>query len=124
MPPRGGSRSSAGGKVFVESVCAAIQKTLAERELTIDRCAGEIGVSRRTLQRLLADFGLTFQDLVDQVRLETAKELLANKNTSVSDIAAELDYANSTSFARAFQRLCDVTPSQFRRNLTSRRPPP
>ncbi len=119
LPPAKDFGSSLDDRAFVDSVRAAISSDA----LTIERCASEMGVSRRTIQRQLAASRLTFQELVNQFRLQSAAEMLADENTSIIEIATKLGYANSANFSRAFQRLSGVTPTQFRHNFTSRRNP-
>ena len=102
---------------FVDSVRTAIRGGLAGGNLTIDCCAKQLGMSRRTLQRLLSEAGLTFTSLANQVRLQRAKQLLADENQKVADVAAQLGYGNSANFAKAFQRLSGVTPTEFRSRL-------
>jgi AraC-like DNA-binding protein len=43
--------------------------------------------------------------------------LLADENQKVADVAAQLGYGNSANFAKAFQRLSGVTPTEFRSRL-------
>ena len=118
VPPRPKkSDLSDGGDAFVESVRVAISGDLAAGNLTIDRCAKQLGMSRRMLQRLLSEAGLTFTSLVNQVRLQSARQSLADENQTVADVAAQLGYGNSANFAKAFQRLSGVTPREFRSRL-------
>jgi AraC-like DNA-binding protein len=108
---------SASGDAFVDSVRAAISANLVDGNLTIDRCARHLVISRRTLQRLLSEAGWTFTRLIDEVRLERARQLLADESRTVADVAAQLGYANSANFAKAFQRLSGVTPGEFRSRM-------
>ena len=104
-------------RLFTRSVQTAIRNNLANGQLTIDRCAVQLGVSRRKLQRGLSQQGVTFSSLVMEVRLEMATELLAEDKRSVGEIACKLGYASAASFARAFRRSRGVSPSDFRRGL-------
>ncbi|XZE56001.1 helix-turn-helix domain-containing protein [Planctomycetaceae bacterium SH139] len=106
---------------FVELVRSATSQRLIDRNLTVDGCAKDVDVSRRSMQRFLTEAGQSFTQLVDQMRLDIATKLLADKNKSISEIASQLDYANAANFSRAFQRLSGVTPTQFRQNIGSRR---
>ena len=101
--------------LFTRFVRTVIRDHLANGQLTIDRCAAQLAISRRKLQRELSQQGVTFSSLVTDVRLEMATELLADDKKSVGEIACKLGYANAASFARAFRRSCGVTPSDFRR---------
>lgn len=115
LNPKEVRSSSAADDPFVESVRTAIRGDLADGNLTVDRCAKQLGMSRRTLQRLLSEAGWTFTSLANQLLLEKARQLLADENQTVADVAAQLGYANSANFAKAFQRLGGVTPGEFRR---------
>jgi AraC-like DNA-binding protein len=72
-------------------------------------------MSVRVLQRRLSEFGLTYSQLVDEVRLELARRLFENSRLNLSDIAQELGYSDAAHFTRAFVRWTGVTPSAFRR---------
>ena len=72
----------------------------------------ELGV--RTLQRRLDRLGLKFRDIANQARTERAKELLAERDLSITHIAAELGYSAPTHFARAFARQTGLSPRRFR----------
>lgn len=104
-------------RLYTRFVRKVIRDNLANGQLTIDRCAAQLGVSRRKLQRGLSQQGVTFSSLVTDVRMETATELLAEGDKSVANIAHQLGYANAASFARAFRRSRGVTPSDFRQDF-------
>jgi len=75
--------------------------------------AAEIGVSTRTLHRMLAAKGLKYAELAEQVRIERARRLLA-KGRSTDDVAATLEYSDERSFRRAFERWTGETPARYR----------
>jgi AraC family transcriptional regulator len=50
-------------------------------------------------------------------RIERAKQLLANRELSVTAIALKIGFADTTTFSAAFHRLTGQTPSHYRRNL-------
>jgi AraC family transcriptional regulator len=53
-----------------------------------------------------------------QRRIERAKLLLAERTTSVTDVALSLGYPHISSFTVAFRRTTGQTPSGFRRDFT------
>jgi transcriptional regulator GlxA family with amidase domain len=57
---------------------------------------------RRTLSRHLRAQGLTFQQVLDETRFETACQLLDTTRVPLTEIAALLGYAESSVFSRAF----------------------
>lgn len=78
------------------------------------RVAGTLFVSDRTLKRRLQEEQASFQQLVDQVRLERAGELLRNTTMNLSQIADALGYADAANFTRAFKRWTGASPSHYR----------
>jgi AraC family transcriptional regulator len=50
-------------------------------------------------------------------RIERAKQLLANRELSVTAIALDIGFAETSTFSAAFHRLTGQTPSCYRRNL-------
>src|SRR6266436_10344297 len=50
-------------------------------------------------------------------RIERAKQLLANRELSVTAIALDIGFSDTSTFTAAFHRLTGQTPSRYRRNL-------
>jgi AraC family transcriptional regulator len=50
-------------------------------------------------------------------RIERAKQLLANRELSVTTIALAIGFSDTSAFTAAFHRLAGQTPSHYRRNL-------
>jgi len=89
-------------------------QVLAQRN-TIAATAAALGIAPRTLQRHLAENDLSFTRLLEYIRIDTAKERLAENTESIAAIANQLGYKHSTHFSRAFRRVCGVTPREYRK---------
>lgn len=50
-------------------------------------------------------------------RIERAKQLLANRELSITAIALDIGFSETSTFTAAFHRLTGQTPSSYRRNL-------
>lgn len=81
------------------------------------RVAGTLFVSDRTLKRRLQAEDISFQTLVDGVRLQRARELLAKTSMNLGQIADTLGYADAANFTRAFKRWTNQSPSQYRNQV-------
>lgn len=81
----------------------------------IEQIASELNMSARTLRRRLQEQGLTFDRLLEQIRLARAVSLLANPRMPVQRITEEAGYSDVRSFRRAFRRWTGQSPSDFRR---------
>ena len=88
--------------------------------------ARTLRISPRTLRRRLAAEGIGFHELLAEVRIQVAQQLLEHTAMPVTGIAGALHYSDSSAFSRAFFRWTATTPSAWRatqlRARTSRRP--
>lgn len=105
----------AGPGDLVQQVARALRTLLLRGEFGGDRVAGLLAIHRRTLNRRLQDRGTTFREVLDDVRSSVARELLADSDIGLDDIAASLGYAGVSPFMRAFRRWTGETPGQWRR---------
>lgn len=97
-----------------------IHELLSSGNLTIEHTARKVGIPLRTLQRRLHDNGLTYSELVDEVRRESACRLLKADRMSVAEIAVALGFSDPSNFSRAFHRWLGVSPSKYRNKHSAR----
>ena len=76
-----------------------------------------LGLSERTLRRRLEAEGRTLRGLVNQVRFDSARQLLRDTRLPVSAIAAFLQYEDANAFIRAFTGWAGSSPLQWRLKL-------
>ena len=82
--------------------------------LRIHYIAQQLGMHERTLHRRLKNEGTSFRQQLDDIRYWVARQLLANPDNRVSEIATALKYTEPAAFCRAFKRWSGCTPSQWR----------
>lgn len=87
---------------------------LSTGKCTVDRVAELFSMHRRTLHRYLADQGVTFEQLVDDVRFEIAFSHLRSNDCSMGQLALLLGYHDASAFSRAFRRRTGLAPSAWR----------
>ncbi|UII71519.1 AraC family transcriptional regulator [Pseudomonas sp. HN11] len=80
----------------------------------VDGLAVQMNCSPRTLRRHLHDLGCSYQELLDELRFEQAKQWLAQDQLPIHRIAELLGFSETASFRHAFVRWSGVAPSQFR----------
>lgn len=80
------------------------------RELVADHLC----ISVRTLDRRLASVGLTWQELLDSLRLQLAREYLSIPGLTVREVAERLGFADLRAFQRRFRVWTGMTPSEYR----------
>lgn len=105
--------------VLVNDVRNEVRAAMAGGDQRIDEIARHLGMSGRTLQRHLADDGLSYAAIVDEVRLEAAKISLADLSMSLAQVAYFVGFEEQSSFSRAFKRWTGKSPKDYRRALTS-----
>ncbi len=62
-----------------------------------------------------AQTGVTFRDYLRIIRINKAKELMADNNQKLSAIATKVGYQDASHFNRAFKEVTGYSPSQYRR---------
>lgn len=80
----------------------------------LDGLAAQMNCSARTLRRHLHELGCSYQELLDELRFERAKQLLGQDQLPIYRIAEQLGFSETASFRHAFVRWSGVAPSQFR----------
>jgi AraC-like DNA-binding protein len=77
--------------------------------------AAVFGISERSLRNHLGAEGLSFRQLLDQVRFARACKRLEQTRDSVESIALQLGYAETASFIHAFKRWAGCSPARYRK---------
>jgi AraC-like DNA-binding protein len=87
---------------------------LLERRPSIDWISSRLGLSRRSLQRRLAERGTTFEAVLSTALERQATTMLERRDCSISQIAYELGYADPAHFTRAFVAWKGISPRAWR----------
>jgi AraC-like DNA-binding protein len=87
---------------------------------TIQQAARLAGTSVRTLQRRLGDQGVTYSQLLEDLRHDLAIYLLRDPGRQAAEVSNELGYRDPAIFTRAFRRWTGTTPGRFRETLHAR----
>lgn len=78
--------------------------------------------STEYLTRLFRNkYGFTIYEYVLKLRMERAKELLADGDNKIIDIAERLGYADNHYFSKAFRTCFNITPSQYRKDFLEKK---
>lgn len=97
-----------------ERVRAVLLETLPAGITSIDAVAQRLAISKRSLQRQLADESVGFQELLSEVRHELARHYLSRTDISAGEISWLLGFQESNSFIRAFRSWTGTTPAAYR----------
>lgn len=99
---------------FTDHVRHQIAMRIGREPVTARAIAGAMGLSRRTLDRRLSGHGVSFSQLVDEIRFARARRLLAAGHSPLSDISLALGYAEPSAFSRAFRGWAGCSPQDWR----------
>ncbi|MCC2636937.1 MAG: transcriptional regulator, AraC family [Moraxellaceae bacterium] len=104
-----------GSVALIDQVRGAVRGQLAQgRAPTREEIAEELGLSARTLHRRLQDEGSSFREILDDIRLQLARDYLRDSTLTVEAVAQRLGFQESQSFIRWFRPLAGATPGEFR----------
>jgi AraC-like DNA-binding protein len=98
--------------------CRMLLRESEDTRPTLEQLAGFLNISPRTLARYLDAENTSFRDLSLQVRTERARQLLAEGDLSVTQIAYRLGYTDVASFVRSFRAQTASTPGAVKRSLS------
>lgn len=87
-----------------------LMPVLQRGEATIELAANTLGVSRQTLFRRLKAEGVTFQQVLDELRCRQALRYLNEEKLSINKTAYLVGFSNAAAFSRAFKRWTGTSP--------------
>ena len=76
-----------------------------------------------TMQRRLGELGTTYQAVLDGIRQRSARQLLANTDVGIGEVAFLLGFEEVSSFTPAFLVWEGTTPAKWRERKAARREP-
>lgn len=105
------AREDLGMRARVEN---ALLELLPSGRTQIDDVAGELAVSRRSLQRRLSEEGTSWLDVLNAARMRLAQHYLTNTSLGAGEVSFLLGFEDPNSFFRAFRRWTGSTPEAWR----------
>jgi len=107
-------REHASSQSLVEQVGSLLGRSMRGQRPSVETVAKQLHMSARTLQRRLADEGVSYQQLLDRVRQQAARHLLTATNLEAGEIAFFLGFEELNSFTRAFNHWEGMSPNRWR----------
>lgn len=99
---------------LLDQVRVLIRRRMASGKPDIADIATDLGLSERTLQRRITEEGASYRSLLDEVRRDMGRQLLAITGNGIDEVAFLLGFQDTSSFYRAFRAWEGVTPAQWR----------
>jgi AraC-like DNA-binding protein len=102
------------GKSGIEvSVRSRLRSLMPRGQAVAERVARSLGISERTLHRRLSESGTSFQEVLDQFRIEESERLLLQGKLDLATIALALGFSDQAAWNRFFRRLRNMSPTAW-----------
>ena len=99
---------------LLERVMSVINHNLGNADLSVDRIADEVGISRVHLHRKMKELtGQTPHDFIRNIRMKKAANLLASADMNVSEVMYACGFSNAASFSTVFKKMYGMSPREY-----------
>ncbi|RPH46303.1 MAG: AraC family transcriptional regulator [Burkholderiales bacterium] len=126
-PPSSGTRAApqaapldlCGTLPWPEAAQRCARDALADplRPRTLAGSAAALGLSARSLQRVLSEAGLTWTEVMAQVRLRAASWWLLESSRPIAEVGFLAGYSDQPHFTREFGRRIGLPPGRYREHF-------
>jgi len=91
-----------------------LMQSSAPRRETV---ATRLQISTRTLDRRLEEAGMSWQEMIDELRLQTALKYLSDPEITITAIAEKLGFSEIRAFQKRFKVWTGLTPTGYRKEV-------
>ncbi len=107
----------------LERILNLLKSDYADPELNIGSLGKETGISPSRVSHIIkASLNTTFKQLLNSIRIDEAKRLLANTDRQVTEIAFAVGYNDRAYFYRIFMKFTGEAPKDFRKKRIDKIP--
>jgi AraC-like DNA-binding protein len=99
---------------YPDQIRYLIRQALLTGECSVERIAGYLSVTTRTLQRQLKVEGTSYKALLEDVRFNVATRYLLDSRSSLTVLADMLGYSELSAFSNAFKLKTGLSPRAWR----------
>jgi len=99
---------------LVAAIYSMVLELLPSGVVTLERVARRLALSKRTLERRLAERGVRFNEIVRDCRRDMARHYLTQTPLAIAEISFLLGYREINSFYRAFREWFGVSPQEYK----------
>jgi len=101
-----------------EKISESVKALMYQREqwtLSKKSVALLLNMSERTFSRVLIKEGLTWRQLITNIKHQLAMSWLKNSELSILDIAKKVGFSDASAFNKSFKKIEGMSPSEYRR---------
>ena len=107
--------TEAGRSRIVSYLCNYVQSNYPRSISLSEICRAQYLNASFISRKFKETVGMTFEQYLQNTRIQNAKSLLASTDLSVEEISVRVGYTDPGSFRKIFKRICGVSPTEFRR---------
>jgi signal transduction histidine kinase/ligand-binding sensor domain-containing protein/DNA-binding response OmpR family regulator len=111
----------ASDELFLKKSISIIEKNLQNDGFSAETLATTLNLSSSSLYRKLKSLtNLSSAEFIRSIRIKRAAQLLQDNNKTISEVAYEVGFNDLKNFRQIFQKHYQCSPSEFRKNNSSR----
>lgn len=100
---------------IINEALSYIHKNI-EEDLTLENVASTIHISKNYLSSIFTKHtGYSFNDYINKMRINKAKDLLKNTDMTLLDISYSCGFKNQNYFSTIFKKFEGITPNNYRK---------
>lgn len=108
---------ASGAEPLFAAIKQLVERGATDSGLTQVKAASLLGMSAKTVHRILQRHDTTFGQLLSQERVRTACDMLGATDLSNEEISHRVGYGSGMRFYRQFREQMHMTPGEYRENL-------
>ncbi|RUS42647.1 response regulator [Cohnella sp. AR92] len=94
----------------------------SHKDISLDAIGKRVGLSPFYISKMFKDqLGVNYIDFLTECRIEKAKQLMGDPERSLKEITFEVGYRDPNYFSKVFKKMCDVSPTEYRKTLLGRK---
>jgi AraC-like DNA-binding protein len=98
----------------VREVIRILASNYTDPQLDLDKVAKELPMSPKRLSRILnQQVGVSFRQLLRDMRIEEAKRILTSRQLSIKEVALRVGFSDSHYFSRSFKESTGVRAGEY-----------
>ena len=102
-------------KAFVDKYIAIVKENISNPDFNIDQLCKELAISRANLYRKVkAITTLSPAEMIRNIRLECASELLRNSQLTATEIAIQVGFGSYSHFSDFFKSIYGISPKKYK----------
>jgi two-component system response regulator YesN len=94
----------------------------SHEDISLDAIGKKVGLSPFYISKMFKEqLGINYIDFLTECRIEKAKKMMGDPEKSLKEISIEVGYHDPNYFSRVFKKMCDVSPTEYRKTLLGKK---